>query len=307
METNANGAKRVNCEEKKSRKRKKGVEANVEIRAAPYKRSATIDIRSRISRAVSQRMYMVNQEDLSNELGLCRKYAVLGSTGNVYNIRIEKIPSCTCPDAARKGLCKHIIFIMVKVLQVPKQSELVYQRALLQTELAQIFATAPEPAASVQAKKEVVVAYNNSMGTDHGEMGNGTSSSSISAPATAPAAPVNEKKPVGDCPVCFEDMCGGEALESCHTCRNYLHKGCLAMWLKVQPTCCYCRQVWRAFGAAEVRLSAGAKEFGGGRNEGYVNLGGLQGQAERRDTSTYARNWRRGYGYYNDDEEDGYF
>lgn len=290
--------KRANCDESKAKKKKK--EAQGEVRAAPFKRSANADIRARIARAVSQRMYMVNQEDLSNELGLCRKYAVLGSTGNVYNIRIERKPSCTCPDAERKGLCKHIIFIMVKVLQVPQHSELVYQTALLQTELAQIFAAAPEPTASVQAKKEVIAAYNKSMGIDTGETQEEASSSSAPAPAV-----VNDKKPEGDCPVCFEDMTGGEALESCHTCRNYLHKDCLTMWLKIQPTCCYCRQVWRAFGAAEVKVaSAGGFGAGGGRDEGYINLGDLQGQEEYRDTSTYARSWRRGYGHYDYDYDD---
>eukprot|EP01031_Cornospumella_fuschlensis_P025492 gene25492-30777_t len=207
------GTKRASTSDGKSKKKSKTGEI-VEKRAAPYKHTANADIRSRISRAVSQRMYMVNQEDLSNEEGLCRKYAVLGSTGNVYDIKIERIPSCTCPDAAKKGLCKHIIFIMVKVLQVPQNSELVYQRALLQSELAQIFATAPEPAASVQAKKEVIVAYNKSLGIDSGEAGGGGGASSSSSDA---AAPVNDKKPEGDCPVCFEDMTGGEALESCNT------------------------------------------------------------------------------------------
>jgi uncharacterized Zn finger protein len=60
-------------------------------------------------------MYLVSQEDKSTEGNLWRKYAVLGSTGNVYEVHIKKVPMCSCPDFERGNLCKHVLFVMLKV------------------------------------------------------------------------------------------------------------------------------------------------------------------------------------------------
>ena len=34
-----------------------------------------------------------------------------GTTGNVYSITINKVPSCTCPDSLKGNQCKHIIYV----------------------------------------------------------------------------------------------------------------------------------------------------------------------------------------------------
>ena len=81
-----------------------------EKRGARYRSSATGDILQRIRRALNQRLYLINQEDKSDTSSsssltptLSKHFAVLGSTGNVYNVIIDKKPSCTCP-----GRCTHI-------------------------------------------------------------------------------------------------------------------------------------------------------------------------------------------------------
>jgi hypothetical protein len=44
------------------------------------------------------------------------KFSILGSTGNVYEVRVEQVPSCSCPDFhKRRELCKHLIFVYLKV------------------------------------------------------------------------------------------------------------------------------------------------------------------------------------------------
>lgn len=53
---------------------------------------------ARIHRALSQRLYLLNQADDSVGDGvLSRRYDVLGSTGNIYEIVIGRNNSCTCP------------------------------------------------------------------------------------------------------------------------------------------------------------------------------------------------------------------
>lgn len=42
--------------------------------------------KDRIERAVSQRMYLLNQEDVGYDGLLAKKFDVLGSTGNIYTV-----------------------------------------------------------------------------------------------------------------------------------------------------------------------------------------------------------------------------
>ena len=34
-----------------------------------------------------------------------------GSTGNIYSISINQLPSCTCPDNQKGNQCKHIVYV----------------------------------------------------------------------------------------------------------------------------------------------------------------------------------------------------
>lgn len=261
-----------------------------EKRAKKFRSAPTEDVRARIGRAYSQRMYLIDEEDISSGPGnVGRKYAVLGSIGNVYDVRIERLPTCSCPDCERGNLCKHIIFVMAKVLQISPNSPLIYQRALLQSELTEMFANAPKPTAVILAKKEVVTAYKkHTLGTDEG--------AAPEEAAVEVVQSVEAKEPEGECPVCFESLTGGEALDSCGTCRNFIHKDCLKNWLQIKRTCCYCRSAWCSFGSAPATGAAGSSSSAPARDEGYLNLANHQGLSGTRDSSTYHRG-RNGYGY----------
>lgn len=252
---------------------------NEEKRARPFRKHATADIAARIGRAITQRLYLINQTDVSTPGNLERKYAVLGSTGNLYDVNICKLPTCSCPDFGRSRLCKHILFVQLKVLRIDSRSELVYQDALLQSELAEIFGNAPAAPSDVQAKAEVVTAYKNLTA------GESSSSSSEPTESAEASAPVNDKVPEGDCPVCFEDLPNGEALDSCKTCKNFIHVDCLKMWLGRSQTCCYCRNDWHSFSEKEKPAPKKSQS----NYEGYTNLAAIQGMSTKRDTSTYRK------------------
>ena len=110
-----------------------------EKRASRLVSRPTQKIIERIQRALSQRLYLINQEDLSTPNNLSREYNVLGSTGNVYDVTISKRCSCTCPDEF--NCCKHILFVFLRVLKVNRNSHVIFQNALLQDELATIFSS----------------------------------------------------------------------------------------------------------------------------------------------------------------------
>lgn len=156
---------------------------------------------------------------------------------------------------------------MKKVLRAREQ--LVYQLALLSSELCEIFAAAPDP---VGGGKE---------GTK--EKG--------------------RKEVDGDCPICFEEM--GEAKEALVWCRaacgQNIHKQCFDMWAATKRasgkiTCPYCRSVWEADEETGVDV-ANIKRDGVLNKDGYVNVADQLGISAQRDHSSYSRWWPRHPGY----------
>ena len=129
-----------------------------EKRLRRYRPSMTIAIRGRVQRALHQRLYLLDTIK-SSDGSLQREYKVLGQTGNVYSVVISHLPSCTCmqngllllstasfatsgPDHAKGHLCKHIIFVLHRVLKVGRHSSLLYQEAFLTDELNDMFVDA---------------------------------------------------------------------------------------------------------------------------------------------------------------------
>ena len=103
-----------------------------------------------MERAVCERLYLIERRDASvtSPSGLVTLkvvFSVLGSTGNVYEAVICRQPSCTCTDfRERNQICKHLLFIYVKVLRVSRDSHIPVQRALLRSELSEILTPAQQ-------------------------------------------------------------------------------------------------------------------------------------------------------------------
>ncbi len=52
-----------------------------------------------------------------------------------YDVTISCKPTCTCPDALKGNVCKHILFVMLRVLRLKRDDPLVWQKALLSGEV----------------------------------------------------------------------------------------------------------------------------------------------------------------------------
>ena len=237
-----------------------------EKRSARYKRNATQKDIDRLNRALSQRLYLIEEKDISNTEEsfhfLGRRYDVLGSTGNVYNVLISKFPSCSCPDFTGKNhVCKHLFFVMIKVLHEPKTSLLVYQKALLQSELENLFnRSSIRKKSDVLANTKVIEAYK-SLTNNSSSSNNKTEDSNLLIDLTGDEEVIispqknalkKEIKEDDDCPICFEPLLGNsnEKLEQCFTCHNYAHADCMNRWFASNKSsgikekkCCYCRYI----------------------------------------------------------------
>ncbi|CAF2787458.1 unnamed protein product [Rotaria sp. Silwood2] len=184
----------------------------VEKRLHCYRPRPTIAIRVRIQRALSQRLYLLAASSTQAE-PLYREYKVFGQTGNVYTVIITHLPSCTCPDHANGYLCKHIIFVLHRVLKVDRRSPLLYQKALLTNELNEIFAKADLQRSgtfndsNVLAEQEVREAYRVTTGDPDTIFD--TVVDVTPTMATTTTATMVQQKPItadDDCPICFESM-----------------------------------------------------------------------------------------------------
>ncbi|KAH9484565.1 hypothetical protein JR316_0004047 [Psilocybe cubensis] len=261
----------------------------VEKRAAKYKPRCPQNIMERLERVREQRMYMVDRRRNGNELR--EEFSVLGSTGNVYTVTVDRLPRCNCPDATKGNHCKHILFVFVKVLQVSQESGYWYQKALLTSELEQIFAEAPL-APNSEANPQVREAY--ARVTGRLPAGASSSKSGSGKHKRVPG-------PGDDCPICYDGMHGvaETSLTYCEQCGNAVHKECFQQWMATSQrtgtglTCVWCRAKWTSapgVGGANV-----ARPSSDGR---YINLANVSGQSPVRDTSSYYHGPRRGRRYH---------
>ncbi|KAI0819496.1 hypothetical protein BC628DRAFT_1016088 [Trametes gibbosa] len=262
---------------KRQRKVKDSSAPVPEKRGAIFKKACPQNILDRVTRGMTQRFFMIDRRRQGTELR--EEFSVLGSTGNVYTVVIDKKPSCDCPDALKGNHCKHILFIFLRVLQVAQTSSYWYQKALLTTELEVIFAEAPRAPATI-AHERIRNAY---------------------AQATGKAAPSSSQKAgkkrlpkeEDDCPICYESMhkIAETLLVFCEECGNGLHNVCFQQWAKAAKgavTCVFCRAEWTA------PTAAGKGKGKGVTREGYVNLADVAGVSPARDTSSYYNGPTRG-------------
>lgn len=149
-------------------------------------------------------------------------FEVSGSTGNLYVISLKykgdasrPRMSCTCPDyARRRKLCKHIYFVLDRVLHF---------------EDLQVSFDSPD-----YVNFEAIARLKNAFLTK-------------SAPSPSPEPrPIEEDE---ECVICFE-LLVGENLSSCSTCRYSFHATCTKIMLAAQKksdlpySCPLCRGQW---------------------------------------------------------------
>ncbi|KAI0673012.1 hypothetical protein C8Q78DRAFT_969499 [Trametes maxima] len=275
-----------------AKRQRKAKDPNVPVpekRGAIFKKACPQNIIERVHRVMGQRFFMIDRSRQGTELR--EEFSVLGSTGNVYTVVIEKKPSCNCPDALKGNHCKHILFIFLKVLQVSQDSGYWYQKALLTLELEEIFSQAPRAPAAV-TNERVRDAFAQATGRAAG------SSSQNKGKKRLPGEG-------DDCPICYEGMhkVAEKLLVFCEECSNGLHKECFQQWANAargSVTCVFCRAQWAGPGATRAGKAASRSV------EGYLNLAGAAGVSPVRDTSSYYHGPTRGKRYLGFREYDSY-
>jgi len=256
-------AKSPAAEEIGEKPKKKMAKQDGEKRLRRWRAHASSAYQEIRNRALTQRMFALDrQRSNNNPEHPSETISLAGTTGNVYTICIDKVPTCNCPHAKKGNQCKHVVYVLSRVLRAPPDLE--YQLAFTSSELRDIFTNAP-PLPSETASSD--------------------------------AQDGNRKPLEGECPICCNDFepDSSETIVYCKAaCGNNIHKDCFAQWAATKRgqtiTCPFCRSPWQD---DEANLPAIAK--GASKNaEGYINMASQLGLSGRRDYSTYNSFWVRG-------------
>jgi hypothetical protein len=269
---------------KKTPPKKKVKAQKPEKRLKRYRGSCPISVQERIDRAKTQRLFLIKRGDVTAPPRLSCNFVVLGSTGNVYTVTIETLPNCSCPDHAKGNLCKHILFVLIKVMGLETQSPLIYQASWITTELEAMFEQMKvrfgQVSGAVLANDQVRATFAKlETGQDMSDDDDGVTGKKMDGVARRL---FDDEE---DCPICFDAMTEKDATTFCRQrCGANFHQECIRHWLqqKDQPKdqlCPMCRAPWE-----QEKQAASTKKTA----EGFTNLGRIQGQSPDRDTSTYS-------------------
>ncbi|XVE71017.1 hypothetical protein DITRI_Ditri10aG0116200 [Diplodiscus trichospermus] len=178
-------------------------------------------IADRIARALRHPLFLLHRSD-SN-------FFILGATGNVYTVTLCSAPSCTCPD--RTTPCKHILFVLIRVLGVSIDDTCLRRQTLRPCRLNRLLGTPtlPEALAGASLRERFHQLFSQ-------------------AKKQSGSGGVKEMEEGTMCPVCLDGMEKGEKVVACSTCRNLIHEECLTRWKRSRgrrsANCVICRARW---------------------------------------------------------------
>lgn len=244
-------------------------------RGARYRSSCPHSIMDRIQRALVQRLYLVEKGDIDRDNRSC-SLVVMGSTGNLYTVTLRDKASCTCPDHERSYLCKHILFVLLKVAGVSSDSDIVYQEAWTNRELDELL----ELLSSRRVGGSSGVLANDRVRERYAQLQKGADGVIEGDDDEESGVIRKSLDDDSDCPICFDAMdASKEKLVHCRVmCGANFHDSCIQKWSSSASsgrlTCPNCRTPWETTKKREA--------------EGYTNLGDLQGQLS-------SRSYRRRY------------
>lgn len=189
-------------------------------------------VKRRVRRVQQARLYLLQQPGPNSFL--------VGGDSPEHKYKVVIGPqTCSC---GRDPHCLHLLFVMLRVFQVPETDSRIYSKTLKNYEVESLFHKYQERRNS-QVNK---VHQRNCM----------ESSSLLNmciqdVDTEDVSLPADSKRDEDLCPICLLAMMDGESLVSCSSgCRNKLHHHCMSVWA---AECCQqgeavicplCRKVW---------------------------------------------------------------
>ena len=171
-----------------------------------------------------------------------------------YKVFIGHRQRCSCGAGLNEKhkhpnghhVCVHLLFVLHRVLGVPKTNPLIWQVSLTERELEEALKC---ESFKIRRREQ---SSNTSSARARGKRDDIPSTSKLPPGQVSPRA-LDES---GPCPICYEEVstCAPAALVYCRfSCGNYVHGQCMKMWCKHQSesekelSCPMCRNPWGEF------------------------------------------------------------
>lgn len=201
-------------------------------------------LRGRVRRALNARLYLLHQPGPNS--------FTVGGDSPTHKYKVIIGPqTCSCGHGP---YCVHVMFVMVRVLQVGEANPVLLAGTLKDYEIEQLMGAYQE------RRKKAAMSRERRQGGGSGGVGGGASGGSGGGRHSPSNTPAGTPSPHSDssggeeesqCPICLMCMVEGESLVACEAgCRNQLHHHCMAVWAadrqaQGQPLLCpLCRAPW---------------------------------------------------------------
>ncbi|CAH0378610.1 unnamed protein product [Pelagomonas calceolata] len=168
-----------------------------------------------------------------------------------HRVKIGHRHSCSCGHLGDGELCHHALFILLKVLRVPKDNPLAFQTSLLESELEAVlrFRALADQQARDQAKRHRISQLRAERRQQQPVVPVVEAPDEALCPGpraqNAPQPPLDGE----DCPICMDSLTDGAPLTYCpKTCGNWVHVRCLKEYAEHtaprEAKCPLCRDAW---------------------------------------------------------------
>lgn len=220
---------------KKAKKVKEPREAVKKTKSTKTKKKAVVKMKlpkqitnARKLRGLTQKIFMIEYRKI-DEYDM--EFDVMGTTKNVYTVKVTKTPTCTCPDhTTRFNRCKHIFFILRRIMKINEEfddDDFEDKAEFNNKELKRMIKNMPVVMNTLTVDKCVKDKYDQLKCKNK----NGCV----------------EMKGCDDvCCICFDDLDNGEELDYCKkSCGRPIHTECFAMYCeKRDKKCLICGSEW---------------------------------------------------------------
>ena len=165
----------------------------------------------RMNRGKTQKIYLINR-NINDESAV---FSVMGTTGNIYEVKLSGSPTCSCPDfCQRQNRCKHIFFMLAKIFTVKNP----HQEKFTKNEIITY----------INNYKVNIAKYN------------------LTYNEKDKCVEVTIKGLDDDCCICLDAVLNGDAYVYCKTtCGRCIHTDCYNMVVKKTSKCPYCSTTFK--------------------------------------------------------------
>ena len=184
---------------------------------------------NRVERCFSDNLYLIESFIPDSQI-LERRYSIMGSKGNVYEVTINYNPYCNCPDyLIRHKRCKHIYFVLMRIMKINNPDKEWFN----DEELRDMFQNVPEITNNLIIDNNLKEKYLQDVNNDEEHKDeNG----------------IIKQRDYKDenCPICLVPLENGKEIVYCrYSCGKSIHKKCFSMWEKKSGgICVFCRGNW---------------------------------------------------------------